>query len=129
MYTTTLGATPAYKDEPFYLDQGNIDNDIVRINQMFRDATDLGINVTKRSLQLEDILLHIANHKKVTLLLGVGMSCEQGCFLAKRSFLLQLSSAVSSPAAFSGHDPYVAAKPTTVSDCSSKKSMFKRSSA
>ena len=53
-YTVTCGVDPSYKDKEYYKDDFNTEE--TRVNMLFKTATDIGINIVKKSITMADIL-------------------------------------------------------------------------
>lgn len=58
MYTAELGVKPTYKGEAFYLKGFEVDEQ--RVNNIFRNAANLGLNIEHSRLSLGDLQLHLS---------------------------------------------------------------------
>lgn len=66
-FTVTLGANPKFSVETFYKDQ--LPNDLVRVDMLFRNAVEAGVDIQFRSISEEEISLFILSGEYIAIAL------------------------------------------------------------
>ncbi|XP_076824902.1 protein GUCD1-like [Clavelina lepadiformis] len=71
LFTVTLGANDNFSEEPFYVDRLNekFSTEKERINKLFNEATANKVTIKKKSIKLEEIIIHLAVNKRPLIVL------------------------------------------------------------
>ncbi|XP_054714945.1 protein GUCD1-like [Uloborus diversus] len=100
MYATvTLGVNPGYSQEDFY--QQVLKKDADRINEKFLTAAVNGVKVEKRSVNIEEILLHLESGNPAIVLVNANLLFCDTCHTKK--CLMQMLSCCNSSFSYQGH--------------------------
>ncbi|XP_015921977.1 protein GUCD1 isoform X2 [Parasteatoda tepidariorum] len=97
--TVTIGVNPGYSEEDFYLRV--LQKDAQRINDRFSSAAVNGIQVEKRSVDMEEIIDHLSSGNPAIILVNANLLFCDTCHTKK--CLMQMLSCCNSSFSYQGH--------------------------